>query len=277
MMTTVDLHLHSTASDGSRTPAEVIAAAAERGVTTIALCDHDSVGGVAKALFAGRDAGVEVIPAVELTCYHKGRSLHMLAYGVPHESSALLADLQHRRAVRRRHVERILDKLDGLGARLDRESLFATEGAVGRPHVARALVAAGHVGSTQEAFDVYLRKQRPAYIVPDEPQSPLKAITLMHELGAVAVLAHPALDKGHQLIGELAAGGLDGLEVYHASHTPGLVTAFLGEARRHGLLITGGSDNHGPHRPPDIGGVDVPSDVVAPLREAIHQQAEAVA
>jgi len=265
----VDLHLHSTASDGSRTPSEVVQAAAERGVTTIALCDHDSVGGVAEAIAAGIEAGVQVIPAVELTCYHKSRSLHMLAYGVPHDDPRLLADLQHRRDVRRRHVERILDKLDNLGARLDRERLFATEGAVGRPHVAKALVAAGHAGSTQEAFDVYLRKQRPAYIVPDEPQSPLDAIALMHQLGAVAVLAHPALDKGHQLIAELAAGGLDGMEVYHASHTPGLVTAFLAEARRHQLLITGGSDNHGPHRPPDIGEVDVPSEVVEPLLAAI--------
>lgn len=272
----VDLHLHTTASDGSRTPTELVAEAAARGVSTIALCDHDSVGGVAEALAAGAEAGVTVIPAVELTCYHKERSLHMLAYGVPYDEPRLLADLQHRREVRRRHVTRILDKLDELGAAIDREALFATDGAVGRPHVAAALVHAGHVGDTQEAFDRYLRKNRPAYCVPSEPQSPLDAIALMHELGAVAVLAHPALDRGHLLIDELTAGGLDGLEVYHARHTLGLVTAFLAEARRHHLLITGGSDNHGPHRPPDIGEVEVPDEVVAPLLAAIEARRAAV-
>ncbi len=270
-MAAVDLHLHSTASDGSRMPDEVVVEAAARGVEVIALCDHDTVAGVAPALEAGRAHGVRVLPAVELTCYHRGRSLHLLGYGVPHEHPDLLADLQARREVRRRHVERILDQLDRLGSSLDRVRLFGQDGGrtVGRPHVAQALVEAGHVADTREAFDRFLRKDRPAYLVPEEPQSPLDAIALLHRLGAVAVLAHPALDRGHLLFDELTAGGLDGVEVYHASHSLGLVTVFRAEAVKRGLLITGGSDNHGPHRPPDIGEVEVPEDVVTPLLAAL--------
>lgn len=271
----IDLHLHSSASDGRLDPAAVVARAAERGVETIALCDHDTVSGVAPAREAGRRLGVRVVPGVELTCYHSGRSLHLLGYGFDPADERLLADLEHRRDVRRRHLRRILDRLAELGLPLAEHEVIRRAGSdtAGRPHVAAALVDAGHVPDIQAAFDQYLRKGRPAYFVPAEPQSPYDAIELLHELGAVAVLAHPAMDRGHELIRPLAEAGLDGLEAYHPSSRNGLARVFGDDARQHGLLLTGGSDNHGPDRPPDVGEVPVPDELLTELDAAIAARA----
>lgn len=270
----VDLHLHSTASDGVSTPAEVVARAAERGVQVIALCDHDTVDGVPPAIVAGTVLGVRVVPGVELTCYHRQRSVHLLGYGVDPDSEELAADLARRRAVRERHIARVIQRLAQLGAPLDAERFEALgDGAVpGRPLVAKALVDAGHVPDEETAFARWLRKGRPAYFAPREPQSPLPAIALLHRLGAVAVLAHPRLDRNEDLIVELAAAGLDGLEAWHARHSPDDNARFQRIAKRRGLIVTGGTDNHGPAQQPGLGELPVPAEVVAELDAAIARR-----
>lgn len=243
--------------------------AARRGLRIVALTDHDTVAGVDEAISVGLAEGVRVIPAVELSCDQGGRAFHLLIYGLPHHDGRLLADLQRRRAVRVRRARRILDRLGALGLRLEREALLGGDRPVGRPQVARAMVAAGYVASVAEAFGRYLLPGRPGWCPPDEPQPPAEAIALAHQLGALAVLAHPAMDRAHQVLPQLVAAGLDGLEVYHGGHTPTLEAAFLTLARRWNLLVTGGSDSHGPDRPPDLGEVAVPGEQVAPFLAAL--------
>jgi hypothetical protein len=263
----VDLHLHSTASDGASTPAQVVERAAERGVRTIALCDHDTIDGVRPAQAAGAELGVTVLPGVELTCYWRERSVHMLAYGFEPENADLAADLAHRRGIRERHIGRILDRLAQLGMTLDHRRLIelADNAVVGRPLIAKALVDAGHAPDSRTAFERWLRKGRPAYFAPSEPQSPIEAIALLHRIGAIAVLAHPMLDRNLDLIDELATHNLDGLEAWHARHTAEDSARLNRWAERRGLLVTGGSDNHGPQQLPGIGEVWVPAEVVAGL------------
>ncbi len=184
-MAAVDLHLHSTASDGSRMPDEVVVEAAARGVEVIALCDHDTVAGVAPALEAGRAHGVRVLPAVELTCYHRGRSLHLLGYGVPHEHPDLLADLQARREVRRRHVDGFsTSSIGSAAASIACGCLARRRRTVGRPHVAQALFEAGHVADTREAFDRFLRKRPATYSYQKSRNRPSTRFALRHRLGA---------------------------------------------------------------------------------------------
>lgn len=264
-----DLHLHSTASDGVSTPAEVVARAVARGVEVIALCDHDTVAGVAEATAAGREVGVRVVPAVELTCYHRGHSVHLLGYGVDPAESRLAADLTERRDYRRRHLDRVIVRLGELG--LDVTAELPGGRALGRPQVADALVALGHCEDRGAAFRQYLGRRGVAYLDPVDAPCPLAAIALLHEVGALAVMAHPTADRAFCLVPELAAAGLDGLEAYHGHHTEGIVQAVLAEAARLGLLVTGGTDNHGPADEPDLGGIDVPERVLSGLDEALAE------
>lgn len=266
----LDLHLHSTASDGVSSPAEVVARAAARGVEAIALCDHDTVAGIAEAVAAGAQRGVRVLPAVELTCYHRGHSVHLLGYGLDPADPCLLADLTSRRAYRQRHMNRVIARLGALG--LDVASELPEGQANSRPQVADALIALGHCEDRPAAFRDYLGRGKAAYLAPLDAPSPLAAIALLHQLGALAVMAHPTADRAFCLVPELVAAGLDGLEAFHGHHTEGITRAVLAEAARHGLVVTGGTDNHGPAHQPDIGGIDIPDTVLANLDAALAEQ-----
>ncbi|NUP99148.1 MAG: PHP domain-containing protein [Armatimonadetes bacterium] len=260
-MARVDLHLHSTASDGQLSPAEVVARAASREVTVVALCDHDTVAGYAEALAAGETCGVRVVLGVELTCWDSGRSVHLLGYGCQPDHPALSSAMAQRTAFRQRHLSRLTARLTELGLPISMEQVAALAGAdsIGRPHLAAAMVEAGHVPDVKAAFDQYLRRNRPAYLLPDQELPVREACEAVRAAGGLAVLAHPALDRAWQRLGEYASY-LDGLEVYHPAHTPELVRQFSADAVRHNLLLTGGSDNHGPQRPPDIGEVELPAE-----------------
>ena len=244
-----DLHLHSTASDGTLTPADVVRLAAREGYTLIALTDHDSMDGVAEAMAEARACGVTLIPGVELSCGAQ-REIHILGYGMDPQDAALAAFCRARREQRIARTRRMVDLLAQHGAPVAFERVAElARGVMGRPHVARALVEAGHVTSVSEAFDRYIGTGKCAY-VPKEDVRVADAVRLIHGAGGAAVLAHPMeLKMGEtalaSLIGEWKSQGLDGIEVWHPSAQNNHAAFLHRLAREEGLLVTGGSDFHG--------------------------------
>lgn len=266
-----DLHAHTTASDGTLSPTALVELAARVGLGAIAVTDHDHVGGLDEARAAGARLGVEVIAGIELSVTHPVGDVHLLGYFVDDRSPPLLAELARLRDVRERRAEIIVERLNALGvavtlAEVERE---AAGGALGRPHVARALVKRGAVASVAEAFDRYLADGRPA-AVPKAKLSARDAIALLHAAGGVAVLAHavtiPEASR-EPLVRELSALGLDGLEVHHSKHDATMREALGALASELRLVPTGGSDFHGENKPDvALGSVTVGAEVVAALR-----------
>lgn len=245
----VDLHLHSTASDGTLSPGALVRRAAEEGFTTLALTDHDTVAGIAEAQAAAREAGIRLIPGVELSCGAQ-KEIHILGYGIDPQDEPLLAFSRHRREEREARAQKMVERLAqaGMPIPLSRVHELA-RGVVARPHVARALVEAGYASSVSDAFDRFLVPGKCGY-VPREDVRVAQAVALIHGAGGIAVLAHPmqlklgdmAIDA---LVREWKGQGLDGLEVYHPSAQNNHAAMLLHLARREGLLVTGGSDFHG--------------------------------
>jgi len=255
-MNLIDLHTHSTASDGSYAPAEVVRLAKEGGLAAVALTDHDTIDGVAEAVAAGEKYGVEVIPGVEISARFPGGSMHILGLYIDYTNGHLderLAVLKRARAERN---PQIIAKLNAMGIPISMAQVEAISGGgqVGRPHIARALLEAGFVSNIQQAFDIYLRKGGKAYAGKFRfPQE--EAIAMIRDVQGVPVLAHPftlglgsAFALRHLLL-ELKNLGLAGLEVYYSEHTPEQEALYLKLARELDLLITGGSDYHGANKP----------------------------
>ena len=245
----IDLHLHTTASDGRLSPADLVASASQARLTTISVTDHDTVAALAEASAAGRGANIRVVPGIEITSIDDGRDVHMLGYFFDPASAALGTFLEGQRALRVARVREIGIRLSELGMPVDVEAVLhaaaARPGAsVGRPQLARALVAAGHVESVQEAFEQWLATGLPAY-VPRTGPSPATAIDVIHEAGGVASFAHPGVTRRDSLIVTLVDRGLDAIEVYHSDHAPDDERAYQLLATRLGVLISGGSDFHG--------------------------------
>lgn len=262
----IDLHLHSTWSDGTLTPAALVAAAARRGVRTIALTDHDTTDGVAEARAAGAAKGVSIIAGIELSAWLH-REIHILGYFVDPAHPGLVEVTRRQSGARVRRVEAICERLAALGVALDPAPIIASaHGNVGRPHIARALVAAGHVASVPEAFDRYLGNNAPA-VVPVERLPAADAIALIHAAGGVAVLAHPGVEQLEGHIAELTAAGLDGLEVDHPAHGRPVADRLRTRALAHRLVPTGGSDFHRPEGTIAIGHYGVTAAGLAALRD----------
>jgi 3',5'-nucleoside bisphosphate phosphatase len=274
----IDLHAHSTASDGSDSPAALIALAARQGLSAVALTDHDTVEGLAEARAAAAGAGVRLVQGCELSCEVGPATMHLLVYFLADGPGPLqdrLAGLQAARADRNR---RIVDVLQSHGVDVTLEEILteAGGGSVGRPHVAGVLQRKGYVDSVQEAFDVWLGKGRPAYLERDR-LLPSEAIDLAHASGAVAVLAHPT-SLGYEdtelerFVGGLAADGLDGMECEYGRYSPETRARLRGLAERLGLAVTGGSDYHGRYKPDlslgtGLGDLDVPDDLLDSLEQ----------
>lgn len=241
-----DLHIHTRFSDGTYAPEEVVAAASTHGLAALALTDHDTVEGCGAAAAACAAAGIEFLVGVELTAEQDGREMHILGYGMDPADPKLLQSLAHFQSVRQQRIREIVTRLNALGIALEADAVFALANcrAPGRPHVARTLVAAGHCGSLDEAFERFLKKHRPAW-VPKFKMSAPEAIALIHDAGGIAVLAHPVLNKVDDLLPGLVAAGLDGIECFHTKHTPAITDRYIGLANRLGALISGGSDCHG--------------------------------
>ena len=243
--------MHTTASDGSCTPADLLDHVLRAGIHTFAVADHDTVAAVAESVGLAADAGVRCVPAIEITAVYESKDVHVLGYFIDAECPALLAFLEDSRSDRLRRARVMCERLAELGAPIDFDRLLARAGgpnsgkAIARPVVARALVEAGHVQSVQEAFDRFLAEGQPAYC-PRIGASPVAVVSLIAEAGGVASLAHPGpLGKDH-LIEPLAREGLAAIECFHSEHDEEATARYLDEARRLGLAVTGGSDFHGP-------------------------------
>ncbi|HYU20447.1 MAG TPA: PHP domain-containing protein [Chloroflexota bacterium] len=246
----VDLHLHTLASDGRLTAAELVRLAHARGVRRLAITDHDTTDAVAAAAAEGLRLGVDVIPGIELGTDIPGSEVHMLGYFLRYQDDAFQAVLAGFRDGRIGRARGMVAHLNGLGLQISWERVreIAAEASVGRPHVAQALLEAGYVQSMPEAFEKYIGRNGPAY-VERVKFTPIQAIELIHSVSGLAVVAHPVLEDGEldvtPLLPELAAAGLDGLECYYQGYDPALVQSLVGLARQHGLVPTGGSDYHG--------------------------------
>ena len=268
----VDLHLHSTASDGSLAPADVVALAQRNGVKIMALTDHDSLGGLPAALERAVEAGIRIIPGIELSVSEQNMDVHLLAYGFDPSDARLLEAIARYRESRHDRARKILLRLKGLGIRIPMEEVeeIARGGAIGRPHVAEALMVNGHVETFHEAFQRYLGHHAPACVA-KHTVSLEEAVEVVRDAGGVTVLAHPGTLNRDAWIAGLARRGLDGIEVWHSKHGPAEINRYREIARAHGLIMTGGSDFHG-ERTPDvsIGSVAVPEQVVADLDEALR-------
>jgi len=286
----IDLHTHSNRSDGTLPPGELIEHAARAGVTAMALTDHDTCAGIAEAQSRGRELGVEVLPGIELSVSEQdgARQMHVLGYGIDVEHPALVAETARMDGERRARGRRIVEQLRARGVELDYAEVEAgAQGTVGRPHVARVLVARGFCRDSDDAFARYLRRGCAGY-VPSPGFSARAAIELIHTAGGVASLAHPPLSSGISGPGGLATFvsnlvllGLDGLEVEHPGHSSSQRRKLRRMVRDHDLVPTGGSDFHGSNRPGirlgrGRGDVSIGRDVYDALLARIEIQRDAV-
>ena len=260
----IDLHTHTTASDGRCTPAELVARAASAGVSVLSVTDHDTVAACEVAAAACVASGIEFVPGIEITAVRDEADVHVLGYFVDARSEALHAFLSEQRQRRIDRIRRMLDRLADLGVRLDAEAILKpalddTGKSVGRPWIARALVAAGYVKTTDEAFSSWLARGRPAF-VPREGAGSEHVIERIHDAGGLASLAHPGLVGHDEWIPGLAASGLDAIEVYHSSHDAAATARYRAIAARLGLAVSGGSDYHADqsHGAPHPGSVSLP-------------------
>ncbi|MDP1946860.1 MAG: PHP domain-containing protein [Nitrospirota bacterium] len=278
-MSRIDLHLHTTHSDGSLSPTDVLRLAHKAGVTALAITDHDIVTGIPEAIAAGAELGIEIIPGVEISSRVGNSELHILGYCLQWQDPELNRRLAFLRESRHSRNPQIIERLRALGLDVTYEEVRALAGtdAVGRPHIARLLMDKHYVTSAKDAFDRYLAEGRPAYVARELP-SPADAIAWIRAAGGVAVLAHPTWAKVsgeslNALLIALKAEGLGGIEVHYSSHTKRQTREYLDLAKRLDLLITGGSDFHGITKP-DIevgtgkGGLKVSEKLLDPLKKA---------
>lgn len=268
----VDMHTHTRCSDGVLSPAALVQKARAAGLSAFSVTDHDTIEGVQEAQETGRDAGMEVIAGVELSVVVEDDDVHLLGYFFDPDDEGLLRHLERGRTDRIRRVKEIVSRLNALGMELSVEEVFEQAGgeAVGRPHIAAALVEAGHVKSEQEAFERYIATGKPAYVA-RERVSGIDAVDLLHEAGGIAVLAHPGHWISDYVIRTLVEAGLDGIETIHPSHDKMLTGYYTSLAKRFKLLRSGGSDFHGrPNEGERLGAYSIPYPRLERLRRRAH-------
>jgi predicted metal-dependent phosphoesterase TrpH len=244
----VDLHSHTTASDGTLAPRDLVRLAARHGVRVLAVTDHDSTEGLAEAMREARNLPpLEIVPGLEINCDVPGAEIHVLGYCLDWEAPWFQEFLAAQRAERRQRIYRIAARLAELGMPIDPAEVFALvkEGSAGRPHVAQVMVDRGYVKSVREAFDRYLATNGPAN-VPRTRFTPVQAVRIIRRARGVPVLAHPGLANRDELIPELVEAGLLGIETFYPEHSAAQTATYLDMCSRLGLVATGGSDFHGP-------------------------------
>ncbi|MDO9118261.1 MAG: PHP domain-containing protein [Nitrospira sp.] len=281
-MSRIDLHLHTTHSDGSQSPAEVVRLAHEAGVSALAITDHDITTGLPEAMAAGQALGIEIIPGIEISSRHGASELHVLGYFLRWQDAQLNERLLTLRESRHRRNPKIIELLQATGIDITYDEVRAVAGSdsVGRPHIARVLMDKKVVTTAKEAFDRFLAEGKAAYVPRDLP-APADAIRWIKDAGGLAVLAHPTWVKTTEgtltdLARQLKEQGLDGVEVHYSTHTPRQTRTYLSLAKQLGLLVTGGSDFHGMTKP-DIevgtgkGSLHVPDHLLPKLKDAVAQ------
>ena len=277
-MARVDLHIHSTASDGRLSPAEVVYKSVELGLTIIAIADHDSVAGIAPALAAANASPwLKVIPCVEISTDVPNGEVHVLGYFIDYTDHELQATLERMRHSRRERAHRMVTKLGKLGIHIEwhRVQEVAGSGSIGRPHLAQVMLEKGYIASLKEAFTKYLSRGGPAY-VEREKMTPQEAVGLILRTNGLPVLAHPlTIDDPETMVIELKAAGLVGIEAYYNGYTADEINGLVSLADRHNLIASGGSDYHGLDASTEtmIGGADVPIEAAERLIALAEQRA----
>ena len=277
-MSKVDLHLHSSVSDGRLSPAEVILESAEAGLTAISLTDHDNVDGIVPALEAAKAfPGLKVIPGVEISTYVPEGEIHVLGYFIDYTSPDLQSDLKRMRHSRQERAQRMIAKLKNLGLSIewDRVKEIAGDGSIGRPHLAQAMLEKGYIASFKEAFTKYIGGDGPAHVARDK-MTPIEAIELTLRANGLPVMAHPlTFNDPEPIIIELKAAGLVGIEAHYGEYTPEEIDRLVSLAKKHSLIATGGSDYHGINARTEImiGGADVPIESAEQLIALAGQRA----
>ena len=262
----IDLHTHTTASDGRCTPAELVARAVAAGVTTLAVTDHDTIASCAAVAEACNRAGIRFVSGIEISAMRDGRDVHVLGYFFDYRAPALLDFLSEQRRQRVIRARQMIDKLTQHGIVLDadevlRPALDDEARAVGRPWIARALVAAGHVATTNLAFDRWLSRGRPAFVSRVGP-APAAAAACVHDAGGVVSVAHPGLLDRDPWLDDFARSGFDALEAFHSKHDAADTARYLALAARLQLAVSGGSDYHADesHGGEQLGSVSLPAE-----------------
>ncbi len=277
-MSRIDLHIHSTASDGRFSPAEIISKAAALGLTVIALTDHDTVDGIIPALEAARSfQQLKMIPGIEISTDISHGEVHVLGYFIDYTQTEFQTNLSRMRNSRLTRAQGMIDRLKKLGVTIewDRVQQIAGRGSIGRPHVAQALLEKGYIGSIKEAFTRYIGRDGPAY-VEREKMTPAEAVALIQKAKGLPVLAHPfTAGDTEALVIELKAAGLDGLEAYYGGYTAQEISRLVSLARKYRLITTGGSDYHGLDDSAEtmMGDVNVPEEAVEQLIALAGQRA----
>lgn len=272
-----DLHLHTHFSDGTYSPEELAGHGKRCALSVMSLTDHDTVDGCERMGAACKQLGIEFIPGTELTCEHGDNELHLLGYFIDPRHPRLLGSMKHFQGVRQNRIREMVERLNKMGIQISADEVFelANCDAPGRPHLARTLVKNGVCSSLEEAFERFLKRNRPAW-VPKFKLTAGEAIRLVHDVGGLAVLAHPGLYRADEVIPDLADAGLDGIECFHSRHTNAAIEHYLRVAARFRLLPTGGSDCHGMNKgEPLIGSVKLAVDYVNRMKELVSSRAGA--
>ena len=264
-----DLHVHTLASDGTYGPEQIVKESIKRGLSAIAIVDHDTLDAILPTMLAAQGKELEIISGIELTAQHQGQEIHILGYFVDYKNETLLKKLISIRADRVQRVHKIIDNLAQLGVKLNPKTVFdiSGEATVGRMHIARALLKEGHITSLPEAFRKYIGDHSPAYVL-GFSLSVEEAIKMIRAAGGVAVLAHPYLLHEDALITEFAGLGIQGMEIYYPEHSQSMVNFYLDLAKQLNLAVTGGSDFHGSAKPDiKLGMIKIPLELVEKLRQ----------
>lgn len=270
----IDLHLHTTASDGLCEPAVLVDLAWRAGIRTMSVTDHDTIAAVPDVESAARASGIAFVPGIEITAVHDGRDVHVLGYFIRAEDAALAQFLERQRADRVRRVGAMADKLAAMGKPINRDALLASRPkgrSLGRPLVAKALVKAGYVLDTRQAFDQLIGEGKPAFIPRCGP-SPADVIGIINRAGGIASLAHPGLLKRDDLIPDMIDAGLTAVEAFHSEHDAATTEHYLAFADHYRILVSGGSDYHGEkeRRKAAFGTIGLPQDRFEQLKARVR-------
>lgn len=273
MLMEVDLHVHTIYSDGTDSPEKIVATAKSMGLRAVAITDHDTVEGIEPAMAAARKYNLEIIPGIEFSTEYMGQEVHILGYLIDAFDRYLLDKLSYFRQVREQRMEKMVSRLQALGfsVDLDRIKAISGDGAMGRPHLAAVMVEAGIVKTKAEAFDLYIGHGKKAF-VQSAKLTPSEAIRLIHDCDGVAVLAHPGLNSPSIPLGKIIDYGIDGLEAHHPGHNRELASYYERLAAEKGLIVTGGSDYHGPGaKESRLGLITVPYKIVEKMKRLQKQ------